>query len=193
MSPAFRPRYYRHMRHMRHTPIRSAVIAAVLSLAFAALLFTGSGWSGAPATERASVSSAGAEANGPSFGPALSDDGRYVVFTSDATNLSPSDTNSRDVFVRDRQTGNTELVSIASDGAQANQAALFPAISGDGRYIAFQSDADNLVAGDTNGVSDIFLHDRQTGVTERVSLTSAGGQANGDSFTPSVSADGRYV
>lgn len=190
MSPAFRPRYYPHMRHM---PIPSAVIAAGLSLAFAALLFASSGWSGAPSTERASVSSAGAEANGPSFGPALSDDGRYVVFTSDATNLSPSDTNGRDVFVRDRQTGITELVSIASDGAQANRPALFPTISGDGRYIAFQSDADNLVADDTNGVSDIFLHDRQTGVTERVSLTSAGGQANDDSFTPSVSADGRYV
>ncbi|MCH8025220.1 MAG: PD40 domain-containing protein [Chloroflexi bacterium] len=174
-------------------PIRSAVIAAGLSLAFAALLFTGSGWSGAPATERASVSSAGAEANGPSFGPALSDDGRYVVFTSDASNLSPSDTNGRDVFVHDRQTGSTELVTIASDGTQANRAALFPAISGNGRYIAFQSDADNLVPGDTNGVGDIFLHDRQTGVTERVSLTNSGAQANGESFTPSVSADGRYV
>ena len=190
LSPAFRPRYY---RHLRHTPIRSAVIVAGCSLAVAALLFASSGWSGAPATERASVSSAGAEANGPSFGPALSGDGRYVVFTSDATNLSPSDTNGRDVFVRDRQTGSTELVTIASDGAQANRPALFPAISDDGRYIAFQTDADNLVVDDTTGQSDIFLHDRQTGVTERVSLTASGAEANGDSFTPSVSADGRYV
>ena len=100
-----------------------------------------------------------------------------------------------DIFVHDRQTGTTELVSVDSAGSQqGNQANVVPSISADGRYVSFYSRANNLVAGDTNGFTDIFVHDRQTGVTERVSVDSAGNQAGGgESFSPSISADGRFV
>src|SRR5205823_5466864 len=148
-------------------------------------------------TERVSVSSAGAEANGTSFTPAISADGRFVAFSSDATNLVGRDTNGAvDVFVNDRMTGMTERVSVDSTGAQANAASIeqfCPALSGDGRFVAFESDATNLVPGDTNGVADVFVHDRLTATTERVSVDSAGAQANDKSDFPAISADGSVV
>src|SRR5207249_6721018 len=110
--------------------------------------------------------------------PALSADGRFVAFGSDATNLVAGDTNgTTDVFVHDRQTGTTERVSVASGGGtQGNGKSggffAFPALSADGRFVAFQSDATNLVAGDTNGATDVFVHDRQTGTTEPASVPS---------------------
>src|SRR5207245_10503824 len=111
--------------------------------------------------------------------PALWADGRFVAFVSFATNLVAGDTNgATDVFVHDRQTGTTERVSVASDGTESNAASLGSALSADGRFVAFQSDATNLVAGDTNGATDVFVRDRQTGMTERVSVASAGTQAN---------------
>lgn len=143
--------------------------------------------------QRVSVSTSGMQAHGASMSAAVSADSRFVAFASDAPDLVPNDTNGRDVFVRDRLLATTELVSVSSGGAQANRAALFPAISGDGRYVVFQSDADNLVAGDTNDAADIFAHDRVTDITTRVSVASDGGQATSDSETPSISADGRYV
>ena len=145
-------------------------------------------------TERVSVDSAGAQGNGDSFEASISADGRYVAFESSATNLVSGDTNGRvDVFVRDRQTGTTERVSVDSAGAQGNGDSLARALSADGRYVAFRSVATNLVSGDTNGVQDVFLRDRQAGTTERVSIDSAGVQGNGDSSSPSISSDGRYV
>jgi hypothetical protein len=145
-------------------------------------------------TSRVSVSSSGAQANGASVTAAINGDGRYVAFSSSASNLVSGDTNTNsDVFVRDRQTNQTTRVSIATGGGQANGASLFPALSADGRYVAFTSWATNLVPGDTNGKADIFVHDRQTGQTTRVSVTSAGVQASGDSLVPSLSADGRFV
>lgn len=134
-------------------------------------------------TERVSVSSTGEQANGACEAPAISWDGRYVAFTSLATNLVESDTNSlRDAFVHDRQTHETERVSVASDGSQANgECGPWCAISGDGRYVAFYSTASNLVDGDTNGCWDVFVHDRQTRRTERVSVASDGSQGNGPS------------
>src|SRR5437016_7692670 len=150
-------------------------------------------------TERVSVASGGTQSNAASLGSALSADGRFVAFQSDATNLVAGDTNgATDVFVRDRQTGMTERVSVASDGTQANNVSSSPALSADGRFVAFQSDATNLVAGDTNGATDVFVHDRQTGATERVSVASGGGtQGNRNSggffAFPALSADGRLV
>lgn len=145
-------------------------------------------------TERISLSSTGLQGNGISSQPAISADGRYVAFLSYATNLVPSDANNHpDIFVRDRTTGWTELVSVSSDGFQTNGNSYDPAISGNGRYVVFSSLADNLVNGDSNESSDIFLHDRETGLTTRVSLPNEGGQANGGSVVPSVSADGRYI
>ena len=147
-------------------------------------------------TERVSVASDGTEANGHSFrDPSISADGRYVAFYGSATNLVPGDTNgAEDVFVHDRETGATERVSVASDGAEGNASSLIPSISADGRYVSFHSSASNLVPGDTNGTADTFVHDRETRATERVSVTSEGGQGTGDSFGwASISADGRYV
>jgi len=130
-------------------------------------------------TTRISISSAGAEANGGSYYPSISNDGRFITFNSDAADLVTGDTNGFiDVFVRDRQTGSTTRVSVSSGGQQTDDNSdSFTAISGSGRYIAFNSDATNLVIGDTNGVGDVFIHDLQTGTTERVSLDSSNSQA----------------
>jgi Tol biopolymer transport system component len=141
-----------------------------------------------------SVDSNGVPANGFCAPPTINTDGRYVAFASDATNLVPNDTNGvRDVFFHDRQTGATTRVSVDSSGAQANGASGSQAISADGRYVAFQSDATNLVPNDTNTVADVFVHDRQTGTTVRVSVDSSGAQGGGFSSAPAISADGRYV
>ena len=145
-------------------------------------------------TERVSMDSAGNQANSHSYWAAISSDGRYVAFTSAASNLVPGDTNGKsDVFVHDRQTGVTERVSVDSSGNQGNDGNYDSAISGDGRYVAFTSVTSNLVPGDTNGEMDVFVHDRQTGVTERVSVDSAGNQGNSHSFDAAISGDGRYV
>ena len=145
-------------------------------------------------TERVSVSSAGFQADDEVFTMNLSSDGRFVAFGSYATNLVADDTNGFiDVFVHDRDTGATERVSIATAGTEANNESYSPAISSAGRFVAFRSDATNLVVNDTNHNSDIFVHDRTLGVTERVSVASDGTQANGDSTLPAISADGRFV
>jgi Tol biopolymer transport system component len=117
-----------------------------------------------------------------------------VAFVSRVSNLVSGDTNDTwDVFVHDRQSGQTTRVSAASDGAQGNGWSAFPSISADGRYVAFVSRASNLVSGDTNDTWDVFVHDRQSGQTTRVSAASDGAQGNGWSAFPSISADGRYV
>jgi Tol biopolymer transport system component len=147
-------------------------------------------------TERVSVGFGGQQGNGgsPYVTPSISADGRYVAFVSQATNLVTGDTNgSDDIFVRDRQAGTTERVSVATGGAQANSDSLDPSISADGRYVAFDSSATNLVSGDSNGADDIFIRDRQAGTTERASVDSHGAQGNSSSTSPSISADGRCV
>ena len=147
-------------------------------------------------TERISVDSAGMQGNANSgiYGISITPDGRFVAFESPANNLVSGDTNgARDIFLRDRLNGTTERVSVGSGGTQGNADSLNPSISPDGRYVAFMSDASNLVPGDTNGVSDIFVRDRRRGTTERVNLGVAGLQANLFSDKPSISADGRYV
>ncbi|MDO8615493.1 MAG: signal peptidase I [Dehalococcoidia bacterium] len=145
-------------------------------------------------TERASVDSDGSQGNGGSEAPAISGDGRFIAFVSAASNLVPGDSSGQsDVFVRDRQTGATERVSVDSAGNQANGSSDTPAISGDGRFIAFVSAASNLIPGDTKGHSDVFVHDRQTGTTERVSVGTGGGEGDGSSDGPAISADGRFV
>jgi hypothetical protein len=146
-------------------------------------------------TTRESVASNGQQGTfGGGFESALSADGRYVAFSSNAPNLVASDTNATsDVFVRDRQTGQTTRVSTASTGAQGNARSYSPAITADGRYVAFVSDASNFAAGDTNNGPDVFIHDRQTGSTLRIGLAPGGVQADGFSSSSSLSADGRYV
>jgi Tol biopolymer transport system component len=154
---------------------------------------------------RVSLNSRGAQATCKesaceSTEPALSANGRYVAFQSSATNLVRHDTNKLgDVFLRDRRTNKTTRVSVNSHGRQGggdrtNNGSNAPVISANGRYVAFHSADSNLVRGDTNRVFDIFLHDRRTGRTTRVSVSSAGTQANAESLgAASISADGRYV
>lgn len=148
-------------------------------------------------TYRVSLASDGTEANngsGEQGVPRLSADGRFVTFVSFADNLIPDDTNQKpDVFVHDRQTGETVRVSVAYDGSQANGDSTHPDISDDGRYVTFQSEATNLVLGDSNEVTDIFVYDRQTGLTTRANLTSYGVQSNKPSGSPAISADGRWI
>ncbi len=145
-------------------------------------------------TTLVSVDSDGTQGDDSSFSPSISADGRFVAFQSFASNLVAGDTNGYvDVFVHDRQTGVTTLVSVDSDGTQGDDSSFSPSISADGRYVAFESGASNLVAGDVNGTYDVFVHDLQTGVTTLVSVESDGVQGNSDSGTSSISADGRYV
>jgi uncharacterized repeat protein (TIGR01451 family) len=145
-------------------------------------------------TNRVSVASDETEVDGGSYAPTLSADGRFVAFESYATNLVPGDSNSvSDVFIRDLHTGRTSRVSVASDEREGNGSSFAPTLSADGRFVAFQSHATNLVLGDTNGKVDVFIRDRMTGRTSRISVASAGTQANDHSISPNLSADGRYV
>lgn len=152
--------------------------------------------------ELASVTEAGVNGNGDSLDPMISADGRQVVFMSGASDLVPGDTNSTfDIFVRNLDTGATQRVSMASSdftSEESNDWSYGPSISADGRYVTFTSRADNLVPDDENGFEDAFVHDRLTGVTERMSVASDGSEATAPSFsyfarTTSVSGDGRYV
>jgi len=170
----------------------SAYSAAASSVAILLTIAAPAGAAGS--TTRVSVATGGTQANGVSFGSALSADGRYVAFSSDATNLVPGDTNNAgDVFVRDRRTGTTERVSLSSAGAQGGEESFGTSITPDGRYVSFASRAPNLVPGDTNGQTDAFLRDRRTGTTTRISVSARGAQGNGESTFPKLSADGRHV
>lgn len=143
---------------------------------------------------RVSVNSAGKQANDWSVYPVISADGRYIAFESRATKLVPNDTNNTDdIFVYNIKKRQTIRVSVSSNGVQANGESSKPSISADGRYVAFASKASNLVPGDTNDVSDIFVHDLTTGKTTRVNLTSRDKQINGSSGTAIISANGRFV
>ncbi|MFO0984628.1 MAG: hypothetical protein U1E76_23375 [Planctomycetota bacterium] len=155
--------------------------------------------------QRASVSSAGGEANGASSAAALSRDGRFVAFASAASNLVSGDGNAAgDVFVHDLLSGTTLRASVNQAGDEANGGSYCPAISGDGRFVAFSSEASNLIGGDKNHLADVFVHDRdydQNGVfdepfgtmTVRASAAAGGDEADGASEAPAISADGRYV
>lgn len=144
--------------------------------------------------ERVNVGPRGDQANGPTFRPSLSADGRFVAFRSLASNLVRGDTNrSYDVFVRDRSLGSTKRVSLGPGRRQVQAHMSRPFLSGDGRFVAYRSAAAGLVAGDTNGFPDVFLFDRLTGRTIRVSISTTGRQANGLSLRPAVGTDGRLV
>ncbi len=150
--------------------------------------------SAAQSTERVSEGPGPVEADGVSRQAALSSDGRYVVFASAATNLVAGDTNGvDDVFLRDRSTGVTVLVSVDSLGQPSNGTSARPSVSADGRYVVFESDATNLDALDTNSARDVFLRDTQLGVTQLISLDPAGLQASGASGDPALSADGKFA
>jgi hypothetical protein len=165
---------------------RLGVLAAVVAL------------SGCAYVTGATRSSTGEQANsGVSSGPSISATGRYVAFDSEATNLVSGDTNgAADAFVRDMATGLTERVDVASDGAEANGLSGQPKLSRDGRFVVFKSDATNLVPGDTNAVTDVFVHDRVAHTTVRVNVANDGTQANAVSSlyaSPNIDGDGHVV
>jgi hypothetical protein len=154
------------------------------------------------AVERVSVASDGTQALGDSWAPSISADGRYVAFTSYAALvtddirrclLSPTIPTCADIYVRDRLLNTTTRASIATDGSEANAGSDAAVISADGRYVAFQSDASNLVASDTNTVTDIFLRDRIANTTTRLSVSTSGIEGNQSSLHPLISDDGRTV
>lgn len=166
----------------------------------------GAGGGCTPSTLRVSVASSGSEGNGASSNPAISNSGRFVAFASTADNLAGNDTNGvSDIFVRDTCIGasgctpSTIRVSRSSGGTEGNAGSSNPSMSGNGRYVAFASNADNLVSNDANGVRDIFLRDTCRGATgcsvttRRMSVSTAGAQGNAQSLQPSISADGRFV
>jgi Tol biopolymer transport system component len=152
-------------------------------------------------TERVSLAWDNSELMGNSYASALSADGRYVAFSSSAPGVVPGDTGLIDVFIRDRQAGTLTKASVSSSGTPGNDhSGLAPTLTPDGRWVAFCSDATNLVGGDTNNNTDVFVHDNFTGATERVSVSSSGVQGNGQSGIAihssgrmGISADGRYV
>jgi Tol biopolymer transport system component len=146
-------------------------------------------------TSRVSVSSQGQQGNDGSFEPRLSPDGRFVTFGSDATNLVPGpDTNDElDVFLHDRLTGQTIKISVSSSGQEGNGVSVGGPISNGGRFVAFFSEATNLVPNDTNGFADIFIRDVHTGKTKLISLSSSGEQGNDEVGSFDMSANGRFL
>ena len=145
------------------------------------------------ATQLASTSSAEVAGDSDSWGAALSADGRYVVFQSEATNFAAVQPGRANVFRRDRATGLTQLVSATAAGVAGNEDSTYGSISDDGRWVAFTTHSSNLVPGDTNGTSDVFVKDMHTGAIERASVSSFESQADGYSLWPEISGDGRYV
>jgi Tol biopolymer transport system component len=124
----------------------------------------------------------------------VSSNAQFIAFTSWAGNLTPNDTNQNvDVFVYDLFAGVTTLVSVGLNDFAGNDYSTEPAISGDGRYVAFTSAATNLIAGDTNQASDVFIRDLIAGTTTLVSVSTNGNFGNSNSYTPTLSGDGRYV
>ncbi len=172
------------------TPI---ILAVLLALMLAAIP-TGKAQAAPGTVVLCSTDSSEGQANADSGNPSISADGRYVVFNTEASNLVAGDDNGfTDVFRKDLDTGAIVRCSTDASGNQANGVSTYATISATGKYVAFYSDATNLVAGDTNEHSDIFRKDLDTGAIVRCSTNASGDQANSDSSNPSISSDGRYV
>ncbi|MEW5986283.1 MAG: hypothetical protein AB1791_06585 [Chloroflexota bacterium] len=144
--------------------------------------------------ERVSVSSSGEQGDGHSHFSSISASGRYVVFLSASSNFASLAFNGwSQLFVHDRETGFTELITVNVNGEMSQGFHSYPTVSSDGRYVAFSTLASDLVANDTNGESDVFVRDREAGLMMRVSVSSSGEEGNDSSTIPAISADGRYV
>lgn len=142
--------------------------------------------------ERVSVASGGSQTNGRCFGPAISPDGRYVAFESNATNLDGPSNGWPQIYLHDRVANTTTLVS-RRDGAPGNAGSADPAVSNGGKFVVYESDASNLVGIDTNNKKDVFVWDLATGTTKKVSVRSNGVQGNNGSRDPAISAWGTYI
>lgn len=149
-------------------------------------------------TLRVSTSASGVQGDllaslGGSSPTAISSDGRYIAFYTTSA-LVPDDTNnSDDIYRKDLTTGETVRISSDSSDGQAIGGSRGTAMSADARYVAFASDATNLVSGDTNGQQDVFLKDTVTGATTRISTATGGSQSSGNSYGPAISSNGRYI
>jgi Tol biopolymer transport system component len=191
----------------RRRPVRGVTRNFAYAALAAALLVPASVLAQASQISLVSFTSLGRPAEGRSDSPATSSDGRFVAFVSNASNILPeSGLPEFDVFVRDRELGTIERITVAMNGGDpdrdcnvppaptgASGSCLSPAISADGRFVAFASTATNLVEGDENGVADVFVRDRLGGETERISIGFDGSEADGASGAPAISADGRLV
>jgi Tol biopolymer transport system component len=158
-------------------------------------------------TTRINVSPTGAQGNGIRLIPAtasIDGDGRYVAFQTDDSNLVPGGASTctvtepgvqpcPEIYVRDRRSGTTRLVNVSDSGVRANGPSTSPVISSDGRYVVFLSSASNLVPGDTNNATDVFVADLNTSMLRRVSVSSTGAQADAASYSVAMSANGRYI
>ncbi|MFV8129501.1 TolB family protein [Streptomyces syringium] len=180
------------MRHLRRTAVLAAILgtcATALPVAQAATAGEGRRATGA---ERVSVTAAGEQADGESYGPVISGDGRFVAFVSWAANLAPGGKAESQVYVRNRSSGKLQQVSVTTDGTPADGASGAPSISATGRYVAFESFARNLApGGNPDPGSDVYVRDLWTGRTELV--TGDKPSTRGSSSAPAISADGRYV
>ncbi|MBV8950520.1 MAG: PD40 domain-containing protein, partial [Actinobacteria bacterium] len=168
---------------------RAGTVRALALIATLAMLAGGCTW-----VTVASHGTDGAQGGAASANPVLDSVGNYMTFQSDASNLVDNDTNGvTDVFKVDNVSGHVERPSVASDGTEANGPSRNPDIDCCGGFIVFESDASNLVPGDTNGATDVFVHNQTTKVTTLVSVASDGGPANGPSTHPVISADGNWI
>jgi uncharacterized repeat protein (TIGR01451 family) len=183
------------MRTFRIRDIKNRfMLGTIMVLTLIGLLTPGRALAHPPGvTQRVSLNSAGEEGNADSSISAISGDGRFVAFGSNATNLIPGGNLPFSIFVHDRLAGTMEIVSVSSSGRQGEGFSSSPDISDDGRYVAFDSDAANLVRGDRNNITDVFRHDRVTGETVLLSVTSDEQQGDASSHGPAISGDGRFV
>ena len=165
--------------------MRSQLFAVSFSLVFACA-------ASAQSTIRVSVRPDGVEGNGAGD-VAMSSDGRYVLFSGGDEFVTGDENQQQDLVLHDNWTGINELISLTDAGLPSNGSSGSSFVSGNGRFVAFVSDATNLVASDTNHTDDVFLRDRQAGTLVRASLSNTGAQVNQGCFTPSVSDDGRFV
>ncbi|HEV3364660.1 MAG TPA: hypothetical protein VG795_11100 [Acidimicrobiia bacterium] len=181
-----------HRSNVQRTAGRLVVACVMLGVLPPVARAAVSGGGGGPRLISLAVD--GGEADGASFTPSISADGRYVAFASAASTLVAGDTNgAEDVFVYDRATGASERVSVSSTGGQGDGASFDPAISGDGRHVAFASAATNLTPGDSYSEIDVFVHDRETDATILASVGPEGLMGDGPSMAPSISGDGLLV
>lgn len=176
----------------------TALLAALATLSLIPVVHSQTPTPASNNIQRVSVDGKGEQVAGVSgssdYPPGLSADGGLVAFDSLASSLVPDDTNGvSDVFVNDLLRHKTTRISVDSSGAQGNNASYGPVMSADGRYVAFESRATNLVPGDTNGTADIFVYERDTGTVSRASMGPGSSEADGASWRPSISADGRFI
>jgi hypothetical protein len=148
----------------------------------------------AGSTKLVSISTTGTRGNNGSYSPSISDNGRFIAFSSASTNFVQGDNNfNNDIFVHDRVDVATKLISVATSGAHGNGYSGEPSINNNGSLVAFESDSSNLIPNDSNGWTDIFVRNWITGTTQLISIAMDGSTGNGKSIYPAVNGNGHIV